>query len=113
MKIETFTNHQKVPAGGFSHVSRYTIDTDQDDAVLVVKWNWLKFDEPTPLVNVSNLLAGDTVWTLHKGKAVITEVLKGFFRFNGEQNLFAVQPGMSFPLVSRGDHSGQPVVYDW
>ena len=111
MEIKVITNHRRL--GEFNRTSHYTINTNHDDAVLVVKWNWLKFDEPTPLVNVSNLLAGDTVWTLHKGKAVITEVLKGFFRFNGEQNLFAVQPGMSFPLVSRGDHSGEPVEYNW
>lgn len=110
MKIKTITHRNQ---GIGTRESHRVIDFDLDSEVLVVKWNWLTFDEPTPLLRASSLLAGDTVWTLHKGKATITEVLHGFWRFDGEEELFAVQPHEGFPLVARGAHTDATVVYDW
>jgi hypothetical protein len=112
MKINIITKNKPL-ASGLSSTSHYTVDTDQDDSVMVAKYGWLKFDEPLPYVNVRNLLVGDTIWTLHKGKAEITEIMPGFFRFDGKQELFAIQPQLSFPLVSRGTHIDATLVRDW
>ena len=109
MQIEVINHHDAEDR----RVSYSTVNTDHDDAILAVKWNWLTFDPPVPLVAVRDLLVGDTVYTLHKGKAVITEVLNGFLRFNGEQNLFAVEEHTKFPLASRGDHDGSDVHRFW